>query len=649
MPFQKLTLPLLISAVLAMPVSSAADENALPTLVVSASRSDAVNMPHASSVKVISREEIELTGAKSLPELLRGQPGIYVSDFFGDGSNASIDMRGFGSTANANTLIMVDGRKLNFSTDSGTLYFNSIDLDNVEQVEIIQGSSGILFGNMAVGGVINVITREPVDNTVEAQLEVGSYNSHKEWLRFENLYDNGWSSRVIVSNRESDNYRDHNEAETQSASLRLDKKIKDGNLFVEYEYLDDFIETPGSLFLDEIEQDRRQSIAVYQNDYQDLETSLVRVGLSQSLNDNTEFKMEMAYRDDDRDFLSSFRAFGSSVSTQDRKVLDITPRVIFGSEGLNVTTGLDYQTTDYDLLTGFGPQSNQQKLLSYYLHFSKKITSDYLLLGGIRYAEVENDIFNGASNQVNDDVTIGSVSLNYDNHEGYRFYLKADQNYRFAKVDEHTNPIWGQPVGLENQTGITYELGSDFDGGDYSISMALSRLDLDNEISFDASGFSNVNLDQTTRQGMTIFADWNISNSDIVGINYDYVDSEITSGPFKGNDIPQVPENKLTVYWETFPLEKISARFSGKYVSNQYYGGDYQNAFSKMDSYTTFDLSGRYELENWLVNLRLNNIFDAEYSEAGAVGLDSLFTPRPAEFTSPERNIWLGVKYNFSD
>lgn len=631
-------------------VSLAAD------IVVSASRSTTVPISNASNIVVISRDEILNSGATSLPELLRGQPGIAVSDLYGDGSNATIDMRGFGESASANTLVMIDGRKINFASDTGSLYFNAIDLDNVEQIEIVQGSAGILFGNMAVGGAINVITRKPAGDTAEAGLTLGSFNSHSEKLRVEKILQMGWSVRGLFTNRESDNFRDHNEAETQSASLLLQKQLKGGRLFVEYEKLDDYIQTPGSLFLDELATDRKQAAMVYQADYQDLVSDTFRLGLSNQLSDSWSLEIDASLQEDEREFITTFRAFPPGTrSTQDRQTVDFNPRLIGNFGQYQVTVGLDMQNTDYLLVSAFGPQAVDQLITGIYAQSVITLDKQVELVAGLRHARIENDINDGGTYyQLDDDVTIGSLAANYHMNDMWRLYARADQNYRFAKVDEHTNPVFMQPVGLENQTGITYELGAQFTNSNAQGGFQIYQLDLDDEISFDASGYSNINLDETRRLGFSVNGQWFLQEDWVVGMNYDYVDTEITSGPFDGNNLPQVPENRIRLFGEYTVNENLNLVLNAIYSDNQMYGGDYNNLYQPMKSYTVVNFSGMYEQENWSLSWRVNNLLDKQYSDSGSIGNDAANHVNcladgfggfncPAEFPAPERNFWLSL------
>ncbi len=149
---------------------------ALPDVLVSATRSAQSNVTVPASITIISREEIARSGARNLAEVLRGRGSVQVIDSFGDGSRTTVGMRGFGESANANTLIMVDGRRLN-NIDISDPDLNSISLKDVERVEIIHGSAGTLFGDQAVGGVINVITRTPERLQAFGEARRGSYDA----------------------------------------------------------------------------------------------------------------------------------------------------------------------------------------------------------------------------------------------------------------------------------------------------------------------------------------------------------------------------------------------------------------------------------------------------------------------------------------
>lgn len=128
---------------------------AMPPVVVTATRieqpiTDAI--PHTT---VISAKEIRDSQAIDLPTLLRREAGIEITQNGGIGATSSIFMRG----ANSNqTLILIDGIRVGSAT-TGQTPIESIMLDQVERVEIVRGNVSSLYGSSAVGGVIQIFTK----------------------------------------------------------------------------------------------------------------------------------------------------------------------------------------------------------------------------------------------------------------------------------------------------------------------------------------------------------------------------------------------------------------------------------------------------------------------------------------------------------
>ncbi|RKZ36727.1 MAG: TonB-dependent receptor, partial [Gammaproteobacteria bacterium] len=181
----------------------------VPAGVVSATRSQQSLLTVPGAIAVISREEIERSGARHIADVLRGRGAVQINDTFGDGSRATVGMRGFNESANANVLVLVDGRRLN-NTDIGAPDLNSISLKDVERVEIVQGSAGTLFGDQAVGGVINIITRRPTGRVMEAVATVGSYGRRGLRARLGNRFSNGIDVNLTAERFLTDNYRRNN-------------------------------------------------------------------------------------------------------------------------------------------------------------------------------------------------------------------------------------------------------------------------------------------------------------------------------------------------------------------------------------------------------------------------------------------------------
>jgi len=109
-----------------------------------------------SSVTVIDRDEIEKSAAADLPSLLKSHTGVSVSTNGGMGAVANVSVRG---TKTNQTLILVNGVRIASATAGSASVFN-IPLDSVERIEIAKGAHSAQYGSDAIGGVINIITRQ---------------------------------------------------------------------------------------------------------------------------------------------------------------------------------------------------------------------------------------------------------------------------------------------------------------------------------------------------------------------------------------------------------------------------------------------------------------------------------------------------------
>lgn len=623
--------------------TSAVAETSLPQILVSAARSPEHSLDIPAAATIIDQQEIEDSGAGNVAELLRTVTGVHVSDGVGGGGNARIDMRGFGSTANSNVAVMINGRKINPATDSASLYLNSIDLSNVAQIEIIEGSAGTLYGNQAVGGLINIITRRPDSRSRRARVGGGSYDGWELMGGVTELIGDNAGLSLQAHKRDSDNYRDRNASRMERLDARLEVEHHAGYSYIDAQYLSDHIQTPGALLTSELSADRRQ--AVFQDDYLDTDSRVLRLGTSQMLDEHWRLEAELALRDDDRDFVQSFRGFPGTRSTQDRDSTEVTPRLIGRFDRTTVTLGMDILSTNYDLRTAFGPQGDDQDIVAWYGQINHPLAPNLTVTTGIRHAQVDDDIDNGGiAVDLDDSVTVGSLGFSYRPDAAWRLFLRADQNYRFAKVDEHTNVPFGQPVGLDTQRGISYETGAEYAAGGVSFTARAYHLRLKDEISFDAATFTNVNLSRSRRNGVALSVDGNLSQGLRVGGGYEYLDSEITSGTHDGSQVPLVPEHKANLFAEYRPTTEWLARLDLEYVDEQYLGSDYDNSSKPLDDYTVANLVIHRDLGNWRLTARVNNLLDEEYSETGATSFaGDGFNP------APERNFWFGASYQWED
>src|SRR6476646_1528553 len=216
--------------------SNAAAQNnvVLPPIDVSWSRIGTRGIVGASK-SVITSQDIESSPWKSLPDILAQQVVVQVMHVTGspNGNGDLVDLRGFGAFAQSNVLVLVNGRRYQ-DFDLQGFNFSSIPLNSIERVEITRGNSGaVLYGDGAIGGVINIVTKTTSPSAIAGRVEgaVGSYGFQEG--RVSAASSSGpWSTSVFGNIVSSSGYRQNSELRQQNAVGNLNYKSLDWSGYV---------------------------------------------------------------------------------------------------------------------------------------------------------------------------------------------------------------------------------------------------------------------------------------------------------------------------------------------------------------------------------------------------------------------------------
>ena len=215
----------LVAGLVAFPLTASARDsadNAFAT-VVTASRTAQRQSEAATPIDVITRAEIERTGARDLAEVLALHPAVQIERSF---AGAGVYVQGLEPQ---HVLILIDGQRM-LGRQSGVIDVSRIPVERIEQVEISRGASSVLYGSDALGGVINIITR-----TTRRRIE-GNAQAQYGTLRALDLRGSGgmrfgWGSLTLTSGwHRRDAYRLNPEqlatsgsaVDEQQGSARLD-------------------------------------------------------------------------------------------------------------------------------------------------------------------------------------------------------------------------------------------------------------------------------------------------------------------------------------------------------------------------------------------------------------------------------------------
>ena len=620
----------------------------LDDLLVTATRWETEDNPTAANIRVITRQDIERSGARNLSEVLRGQGGVQIQDLFGDGSRTVVDMRGFGLNGGANTLILVDGRRLN-NSDASAPRLNTIFLEDVERIEIVRGAGTVLYGDQAVGGVINIITRTTRTQTVATAGGGGSYDSWNAGVRIADRLENGFAYRVSAEYDKSDGYRDNNDSQYLNGFVNLSWETSWGKLFAEYQGTDEDLGIPGTLFADELAVSRTQTTKP--GDFNDSSADIFRVGGHAAFGEGWKIGGEYTYRDEETD--GALTSFGAIYPlAQDRVVQSFNPRIrgsfAVGAGKFSLVAGADFDNYDYTLESPFGIQDTDQDVHSYYAIATMPLAPEFSVTAGLRYASQETDLVDGfrffPGDKTEDDQTAFSIGAVYAPSDSWRLDFRFEEVYRFPLVDEETN-VFGTPDTLETQTGESWELGLGWLESGWEGRLVAYLLELENEIVYDSKAFMNINLDPTRRKGLIAELGWDVSERLSLDAQYTWTDAEFSVGPYDGHEVPLVAENQLRLsanYAITGQWNLYGEFFT---VGDRVAGNDFLGTFPELDGYELVNLHLHYDSGRFEVSARVNNLLDEEYSDSAAVGLNAFFIDEVGYYPAPERNFFVSLGF----
>lgn len=616
-------------------------------VVVTATRFPEQRLDAPIGMTVITAKQIAESATKTLPQLLSQESGIVTRDSTG-GPDWQIDMRGFGITGDQNTLVLLNGQRLN-EIELTTIGWTAIPLDSIERIEILRGSGSVLYGGGATGGTINIITKAPPAGATAASIggSAGTYGT-SEVRAGASLAGQNIGFNLFASDYASDDYRANNHVgqKNLSSSLRLFGSRGDIALKVDLDSQD--LRLPGPRTAAQLETDRRGTSTP--GDFATRDGARVVVGGSYDLGFG-QFAAELGYRDTTRtSLLKDYSGFGTDTYTDTySKVWSFTPRLKmpYGTSGIenSLIVGVDLDYWDYlsrrapsqNLLdtppTPTGPTAHvnaTQRDQAFFAQHNSAFGQGTKLTLGARWQRTTitaQDAFNPAayaSGSKTSTPLAWEVALRQELTATTSVYGRLGQSFRLPTIDEVYSQFGGpffDPIValLEPQTSRDYELGAEYRTATLHLRVSAFAMRLSNEIYFFAPTFSNINLPPTLRRGVEIDASAVISPAVSLFGNVSLTDARFSDGAIggvdvSGNVIPLVPRVKANagIAWQLAP----STRFSGvaRYVGTQYYDNDQTNTFpSLMPAYAVVDVKFTQTVDKLTLGLAVNNLFNKLY------------------------------------
>ena len=352
------------------------------------------------NVTVITRKHIERSTATETTELLRSEVGIMVTNTSGStATGITVEARGFnnGGGNGGRTLVLIDGRKAN-EADSSNPDWALIPLENIERIEIIRGPATAIYGDSAMAGVINIITKKGEGKpTIEIGADAGSWQRYDQKVSLQGSTQK-FSYFLFGSHGEEEGYRDNSNYRssdwTGKFSYRLTSEIE---LTLKAGYHKDDRELPGALTEDEIKTvGRRGSVA--NEDELNADQFNIGLGVDITPDEYSKFSILFYFNNNQSDSLLTIPSAGSNSIDDDEDDLSLSfgytsSHAVLGRKNKAII-GVDLlkEEVDSKSFLDFPPffiqretTGYKKKLLGVYFHDEFFITDRVILGAGIRF------------------------------------------------------------------------------------------------------------------------------------------------------------------------------------------------------------------------------------------------------------------------
>lgn len=664
-----------------------------PPVIVTTTRFAESLIQSLPGVSVITAEDIRNSAAKTVPDLLSQQVGINVRDLFGNNaSSTTVDIRGFGSTGSQNTLILVDGRRVN-DVDLSGVQWSSVPLSAIERIEIVRGSGAVLYGDGATAGVINIITRPASARKSGARLEarIGSYDTHELQLSG-NVAGESAGFGVQAGNLESGGYRDNNSNRQSNLLADMYWLTGAGELTLKLAADRQGIRLPGarqvqpSTGVNQIDTNPRGAqtpldYATRNGDRANLDWRTVTGFGEINLSGGWRGKEQKSYFD-----FSGFPTYRIA----DLDVWSLTPRIKVtapvAGRANTLIAGIDWYRWDYRLRTSnaagnIGQPINvveaEQQNVAIYVQDTLQIAERVAVTAGLRRERLRIDARDrhdptAPGGAFGSGAPTGSQRETGNAYElGARFQAtahtvvsaKTGESFRFANVDEiyESSALFtNQFQFLRPQKARTHEVGVESRGAAGRARASLFTMDVRDEIHLDAfsTGIGNTNLPPSRRRGLELDGQWIVSNAVTLGAAYGYTEAKFREGVLPGSgstqlnvqlagkSVPLVPRHKLSANaaWAINAHTRLSA--VATHVGEQFMDNDEGNTLGvKIPAYTVFDLKLLYRNGPWSIGAAINNLFGEKYFNYAV--RSQFVADRYNAYPLPERNATVSVAYEF--
>lgn len=607
----------------------------------------------AKNVTVITAKEIEQRGVQSVADALMSVPGVYIRRM--DGASPTIDLRGQGATASANTIVLLDGIPTGFN-------LNTLPVSEVERIEVIPSGGAVMYGDGAIGGVVNIITKSPKDklNYGSVGLETGSWETNRARMSYGTkigdrlLIDTSYVGYESMDYRERNDEYKNDEDKRESFWLRGRYLLDAGSLELRYNH-----SKTKDYYTGYLEKNQYEANQKHAGTYGGLmynTSDIWNLSYKYKIFDNLDTLIYGGYTQDK-----------NKMQNSETKEWFIKPQVKYTyMKDSYIILGGDYRNGKTEFkdpvkVNGVVQKAPNDERKSYAGYIINRTTvGDFQFTQGYRREKVKykysTKIYDASWNLSE----INPKSADYSDNNSFELgmnYLYSDTgNLYFNYTRATRTPTigdagawWGD---VKTQKNNAYEIGIRDMFGITTLSTSVFYIESSNEIYydkiFDTNGY-NRNFDGKVRRIGTQLSLNHYFDSFELRENLSFIDPKVTSGQYDGKQFAGVSkwQGNIGATWNV--NKNITTNLDVYYMDGAYAEDDFANYFSKSKPYVTVDLNIAYTFDTGLkIYTGVTNLFDKRYCNTETSTRSPYGDgPRKVYYPANGRAVYGGFEYKF--
>lgn len=642
-------------------------------IVVTAARDEQPRDQASAALTILDREDLEHLPASSLAELLAFVPGMTMMFDSGASGLPTVTSRGFfGGGEVEYVKLIVDGVPLG-DAESGNVDWQSFRATEIDRIEIVHGPGSALYGDTALGGVIQVFTSgSRTDSDGEVHLGTGSFGARELGATYRTDLANGFRFDANAGSWSTDGFRENADADGRRGHLTLQHLNDRSRWRVEGEASRQERQQPGPLTRADIAEDREQSDALF--DFDGQTTTRGRIGAMFDSFGRTPIRATFygIRRDDDnlRSLLlapgfgtSAFRALTTNVGGGTLEASRESARgvVRIGADLERAALSASYAVVGENGETGetVAAEDGRRDRVGLFVTGGWTFGQRYRVSAGARHDSIRDDLTSATTGGLHKETSSAwSPRVGLNVHLGpvespVSLFVQVSRAFKAPTLDQlfDARPYPDGAGGtftisnpdLRPQRARNFEAGLARGTAWSDWSVVGYQMNVRDEIDFDPQTFTYRNIGTSRHRGVE--ASVAFAKNARLSPRLTYAWTRVADSTTPDLQLKNIPEHtaQLMLHW------RATANTSADLGYRWRDGLTLDDAgMFRAPSVSRIDLRLAHDVRNLRLHADVLNALDTQYNELGYVLLDFTGQPAALEFPAPGRALRLGVTWTFA-